>query len=118
VIREALRKDLHPDKTQTQDSGPLFNRAQHAYKVLSDPLMRRFYDRYGPEGINLMPHEKYGASSFHDEELSVIVAEEDRFAYMQRKMSSLMRDHEEVRVQRLQSLSGTCSMAASRSKVR
>mmetsp|Transcript_57303 Transcript_57303/g.153134 ORF Transcript_57303/g.153134 Transcript_57303/m.153134 type:complete len:555 (-) Transcript_57303:8-1672(-) len=74
--------------------------------------MRRFYDRYGPEGIDWMPPEKYGAGSFHDDELSVIVAEEDRFAYMQRKMSSLMRDHEEIRVQRLQSLSGTCSMAA------
>lgn len=53
-IKKAYRrcaKQCHPDRNPGVDPD-LFKRVSHAYEILSDPLKRERYDKYGEEGIN------------------------------------------------------------------
>lgn len=122
-VRSAFRdlsRIYHPDKhgggssSSTSGVGGAFMRVHHAYRILSDDVLRGFYDRYGLPGIRL-------TEQLSDEEgdaaagggTGSLVLPEDRLKDLETRVHKLVRRHEELRAQRLLSLQGsfTLSMA-------
>ncbi|GAA5860553.1 hypothetical protein JCM3774_006205 [Rhodotorula dairenensis] len=46
-----LSKQFHPDKNDSEEAKAQFLDVTRAYEVLSDPELRKTYDRYGEEGL-------------------------------------------------------------------
>ncbi|GAA5989209.1 hypothetical protein JCM10908_001209 [Rhodotorula pacifica] len=46
-----LSKQYHPDKNDSEEAKAKFLDVSRAYEVLSDPELRKTYDRYGEEGL-------------------------------------------------------------------
>lgn len=60
---------LHPDKHPKQqgEAEEAFSKLQNAFHILSDPSLRRVYDRYGERGIKeLMQIESFSRETFND----------------------------------------------------
>lgn len=107
-----LSRVYHPDKQASRGSGEgvAFTRVHRAYRILSDDVLRGFYDRYGLSGIKL-------AEQSHDtegDEGGAVVPLDDKLSALERSVRRLLQRHEELRTQRLLGLQGsfTISMAA------
>jgi len=53
-IKQAFRRlarELHPDVSEEPDAGSRFRAVAEAYEVLSDPVRRQTYDRFGHAGL-------------------------------------------------------------------
>lgn len=114
-VRAAYRnmsRLFHPDKQASAmgTSGvtggeAAFRRVHRAYRILSDDVLRPFYDRYGLAGIRL-------AESLSDDEGEVgesnkLSLPEDRLLRLEGRVRHLVRKHQELRVQRLLALQGS-----------
>ena len=80
----------HPDKTSSGDAG-VFREVNRAYKVLSDPTLRTFYDKHGFAATEL-------AESVADQ--LVLVAPVDKLSQLERRVRGLIRSSDELNVQR------------------
>ncbi|KAF4678286.1 DnaJ (Hsp40), sub C, member 11 [Perkinsus chesapeaki] len=83
----------HPDKRASQGGDPeAFRQINYAYRVLSNPTMRAFYDKYGPEGISLAD--------------GIVVKQDETLANLERRVRAMVRSNEEMKVQRMFQLQG------------
>lgn len=122
-VRSAFRdlsRVYHPDKQAGLGGGSggegAFVRVHRAYRVLGDDVLRRFYDRYGLNGLRL-------AEALSDDEAEAGVAgggggggavslPEDRLRELERRVQHLVSKHTELRAQRLLGLQGSFTLAA------
>ncbi|KAF4743687.1 DnaJ (Hsp40), sub C, member 11, partial [Perkinsus olseni] len=83
----------HPDKRASQGGDPeAFRRINYAYRVLSNPTMRSFYDKYGLDGISLAD--------------GIVVKQDETLANLERRVRAMVRGNEEMKVQRMFQLQG------------
>jgi len=113
-IRAAYR-DLsrlhHPDKSRPvlgNDGGAagsdrVFNQLSEANRVLSDPTLRQMYDKYGHDGIKIA--DQVPAQSWQ------LVAPDEKLPALEKRVRSLVRNHEELRATRLFGLNGNMCYA-------
>lgn len=85
----------HPDKVAGASSEG-FRNINRAYKVLSDPTLREFYDKYGYEASTLAELE------FENEDLraSVLAKPDEKLKLLEEKVRTVLRSHDELAVQR------------------
>lgn len=57
-----ITKSIHPDRNQNNGqlelSNEMFRKVEHAYQILSHPISRLIYDRFGEEGLQLYESNK------------------------------------------------------------
>ncbi|CAE8642655.1 unnamed protein product, partial [Polarella glacialis] len=126
-----LSRIYHPDKhvgssssgsTETGAGGEraAFQKVHRAYRILSDDVLRNFYDRYGLPGIRLTESlsddegEVQGNGSLGSKNDHALSLPEDRLKDLESRVQRLVQKHEELRSQRLLGLNGsfTLSLAA------
>ena len=90
----------HPDKSAGSD-GAAFRDVNRAYKVLSDPTLREFYDKHG-----LGPTELLDADTLASAQL--VRSEKSRVGILEHRVRTLMRTSDELHAQRF--LQPTVSM--------
>lgn len=85
----------HPDKIGG-DSSEAFRNVNRAYKVLSDPTLREFYDKYGSEATSLAELEAE-SDAFKN---TTVVKPDDKLRLLEEKVRTVLRTHDEMAVQR------------------
>jgi hypothetical protein len=78
----------HPDKSSSGSSAA-FLALNRAYKILSDPTLRAFYDKYGHAGVSLA----------QDIDVSLVPADR-QFEELERKVRALVRTNDEMKLAR------------------
>lgn len=109
-----LSRIYHPDKqgggsssssSSSAGVGSAFMRVHQAYRILSDDVLRGFYDRYGLPGVKLAEQIEDGIDG------GSLALPEDRLKDLEQRIQSLLQRHEELRAQRLLSLQGGFSLS-------
>ncbi len=85
----------HPDKVAGASS-EAFRNVNRAYKVLSEPTLREFYDKYGYEASSLAELE------FDNDDVrnSVVAKPDVKLRLLEEKVRTVLRSHDELAVQR------------------
>ena len=91
----------HPDKSQS--SGETFKDVNRAYKILTDPTLRAFYDKHGFEPTLL-------AETTMDEQVTAITHIDDKLKFLEARVRAMIRSSEELRVQKFLQPSASISM--------
>jgi DnaJ domain len=88
-----LSRNFHPDKQESssQSSGEQFRKISAAYKTLSDPASRAFYDKYGTEAPGNFNEQ-------HDSRFSLL-PKDKKFLELERRAKLLLAEHEEMQAQ-------------------
>lgn len=100
-----MSRMLHPDKSTTGDTSEAFRQVHAAYRVLSDPTLKSFYDKYGNEGIAL------AEEVFNPDDMKLIPSDQ-RLAELERKVRNLVRSTCELKAQQQLNLTGESSYGA------
>ena len=99
-----LSRSLHPDKSINADP-EAFRKVHNAYRVLSDPSLRSFYDKYGTEGIAVADE------AVTADELRLLPADK-RLPELERKVQNLVRTTTELKAQQALNVTGESSFGA------
>ena len=100
----SMSRVLHPDKS-SGDSSEAFRQVNSAYRVLSDPTLRSFYDKFGEEGISL------AEEAFDPDEMKLLPLDQ-RLPELERKVRNLVRSTAELKAQQHFNLTGESSYGA------
>jgi hypothetical protein len=95
-----LSRLYHPDKASSESAGN-FLALNNAYKILSDPTLRAFYDKYGHAGVSLA----------QEVDLSLVPTDR-RFEELERKVRSLVRTSDEMKLSRFARVSAETQFGA------
>jgi len=75
----ALAMQFHPDKNKTPDAEEKFKKISEAYQVLSDPVLRKKYNEFGPKGAapegGFMDPESFFQAQFGGDRFIDIIGE-------------------------------------------
>ena len=96
----------HPDKSALPTSSAAFLNINRAYKVLSDPTLREFYDKYGPDAT-MLAEQEYATMASGDAQL---VPAADKLGLLEKRVRTLIRASEELATQRFLQPSGSIAM--------
>jgi len=91
----------HPDKKGETET---FRNVNRAYKILSDPTLRSFYDKHGFEPTLIAAAEST--------DLSAVSKMDDKLKYLESRVRAMIRSSEELRVQRFLQPSASISMGS------